>query len=77
MRSDWAGRTLLVLHNLAGEPKKARIRDDDCDDWEDVSVIFGEGEAPWCGIEASSWISKRMVIAGYASTAGASGSCPE
>jgi glycosidase len=45
-RFDWAGRTLLVLHNLAGEPNKARLRLEDCADWEGVSVVFGAGDAP-------------------------------
>ena len=45
-RFDWAGRTLLVLHNFAGEPKKARLRLEDCEDWEGVSVVFGAGDAP-------------------------------
>jgi maltose alpha-D-glucosyltransferase/alpha-amylase len=45
-RFDWAGRTLLVLHNLADEPKKARLDLEDRDDWESVSVVFGEEDTP-------------------------------
>lgn len=45
-RFDWGGRTLLVLHNLAGERKKARVDLDDRDDWEGLSVVFGQEDAP-------------------------------
>ena len=45
-RFDWAGRTLLVLHNFADQPKKARLRLEDCEDCEGVSVVFGQDDAP-------------------------------
>jgi glycosidase len=45
-RFDWAGRTLIVLHNLAGQPTKARLRFEDCEDWDGLSVVLGEHDAP-------------------------------
>jgi maltose alpha-D-glucosyltransferase/alpha-amylase len=45
-RFDWAGRTLVVLHNFAGQPTRARLRFEDCGDWDGLSVVFGEHDAP-------------------------------
>jgi maltose alpha-D-glucosyltransferase/alpha-amylase len=45
-RFDWADRTMLVVHNLAPESRKARLRFKGSEDWEGVSVIFGDGDAP-------------------------------
>jgi hypothetical protein len=45
-RFDWAGRTMFVVHNLAREPRKVRLRFNGCDGWEGVTVIFGDGDAP-------------------------------
>jgi maltose alpha-D-glucosyltransferase/alpha-amylase len=45
-RFDWAGRTLIVLHNLADEPNEARLDLEDRGDWESVSVVFGEEDTP-------------------------------
>jgi hypothetical protein len=44
-RFDWGGRTLLVMHNFADQPKKARLRLDDGENWDGVSVVFGEVDA--------------------------------
>jgi maltose alpha-D-glucosyltransferase/alpha-amylase len=44
-RFDWGGRTMVVLHNLAGKRQRARLAFDRCEDWEHLHDLLG-GDDP-------------------------------
>jgi hypothetical protein len=43
-RFDWGDRITIVLHNLAGKEHKARLHFDNCEDWEHLHDLLGDGD---------------------------------
>ena len=43
-RFDWGDRITIVLHNLAGKRQKARLHFDNCEDWEHLHDLLGDGD---------------------------------
>jgi glycosidase len=43
-RFDWGDRITIVLHNLAGKEQKARLHFDNCEDWEHLHDLLGDGD---------------------------------
>jgi hypothetical protein len=43
-RFDWGDRITIVLHNLAGKRQTARLHFDNCEDWEHLHDLLGDGD---------------------------------
>jgi trehalose synthase len=45
LRYDWAGRTVLVIHNLGRSPRRAALELETAGDWDCLVDVFGCGES--------------------------------